>query len=305
MNEEHLNEYRCRNFLPNNKTKLNKFITTHTEENTNSNSNANTNRTQTNNNNTPQLTDRDVYRRKSPVLEKKNSNKNNNIETGGNIYRNNSNVSNKSAKSNKSYTPLSSNSTSVKSPPQGKFDISNGFGNNGAKNILTTKNIPPTKNKLPPKIHLIDYNPSKIGKFLKNKFAPSPGLKNKKFSHPSISTNCSLIELVKKEEEMSRSRNEKNKKIQKLADSLYKRKTFSMDFTTKDQIKKAIDENRLKKEMEECTFKPRINRNAKSNLGSDRNSQINSYNSKSDNEFYLTTNTYDRLTTWKSQVKSK
>jgi hypothetical protein len=118
--------------------------------------------------------------------------------------------------------------------------------------------------------------------------------------------NSKIKFLINQEEEKYKSRNEKIKLIEQRSDNLYKRKTFSTDYNKKDKIKQEIDEIRIRQEMEDCTFKPKIHRNAVSTFVSAQNSPImTAYNSQHDISFGNVHNTYDKQVEWKSKVKSR
>ena len=128
-------------------------------------------------------------------------------------------------------------------------------------------------------------------------------------SYKMLNTNSSLYEALRKEERINHHNKEKNKRIQMMSDSLFKRKTFASDKERIENIKIKIEGEKLKKEIENCTFKPKLTRHIRSAFCSVDNSLKNSsllasYNNDSIHG-PIRGNTYDRTTYWRSQVNSK
>jgi hypothetical protein len=118
--------------------------------------------------------------------------------------------------------------------------------------------------------------------------------------------NSTLRIIYNKEEEISKSRNDKLKLIEKKSEMLYNKKTFTTDNETREKIKNEIDQIKMKKELENCTFKPKIQRNSISAFTSRTSSPVmTSQHSIIDASIGTAGNTYDRQMEWKSKVKNR
>jgi hypothetical protein len=157
------------------------------------------------------------------------------------------------------------------------------------------------QNKIP-KITKNNYNLTKNN--ILRQYIPKPKLNTNKQSPLQTQNNSFLYDLMKKDDEKKKFRNEKIKKLERKSEELSKKKTFSSDHAKKEKIKKELDDIKMKKEMENCTFKPKIHRNVRSAFNSGNNSPCyTGYNSR--NSSVSNSSTYDRLTSWKNKIKTR
>jgi hypothetical protein len=118
--------------------------------------------------------------------------------------------------------------------------------------------------------------------------------------------NSTLRLIYNKEEEVNKSRNDKLKLIEKKSDILYKKKTFNTDNETREKVKNEIEQIKMKKELENCTFKPKIHRNSISAFCSRTSSPVmTNHNSVRDISLGIGGNTYDKQMEWKTKIKSR
>lgn len=121
---------------------------------------------------------------------------------------------------------------------------------------------------------IMDYNPDSMVKYLKNKFKEINNQPN----------NDSLSRVIKKKP---------LKEPDVIGNNLYQKKVLSNDYEMQKQIKKVADEEKNKKELSQCTFKPKLY----SNQQYDKN--------RIQKEKEVKRNIYEKQSKWLDSVNTK
>ena len=166
--------------------------------------------------------------------------------------------------------PRAKRTKSVEKSSSSSYKISS-----SASSLPKKINPKPKKQNVSINVSISDYkNPDKVVKYIKNKC-------NEKSNGNKSSSNSQKI-IEKKP----------NTKIEEIANNLYSKKTLSIDYELQRKIKQMKDEEQMKQELSECTFKPKLytsNRNTnckkineenKKNIYEQQNKWLNAVNEK-------------------------